>query len=474
MKRKGLQLCIWALMIPLGVFGQAPVSKTYHVTLPDSIERTLVREYVASNVSDPNWTISYIETQAGHYFAIDRNLGTLQVVELDGDITVNDFLVEADTVLFCGKSSQNLGVVGYFTVSQFFAGGFAYQVSDAPMMSSSTGQVRELNKMVTYVSGGIRKVVALGKTMSGIYCVVEMRCPLGSSMGDCQVGELSTSYFESICDIAVTDNYVVTAGFYWLTGNQLAVRVYDKNDIFTGGGLQDSAFILTPIGSNACDLIGSQLALSHVGSDYFALATFWNYGGGNPPTYWEGITVSGFNIPGATYYVNFINAVKLFHTQSTASWEIIDMTNQSNYMNSFYALTGSGATGSPANQSKIIELNYNNIIVYDISETEYTTSYRFLGIDDYNSKTQYVANGYRRSNKTELIFEVGIYHSQNPFDFNNNFTCLSAKLDKSLGYNIQRQSVYRPYAVSLPQMVSFVTNQGLNSNVYPVVLDCTK
>ena len=290
MKKKRLQLCIWALMIPLGVFGQTPISKTYHVTLHDSIEHTLVREYVASNASDPNWTISYIETQAGHYFALDRNTGTLLVIEIGSNITVNDFLVEDDTVLFCGKNAQNRGIVGHFTVNQFFAGGFPYRVSDTPM-TSTAGQVRELNKMVTYVSGGIRKVVALGKTMSGIYCVVDMQCPLGSSMGNYQVGVLPTSFFESTCDITVTDNHVVTAGFYWLTDNLLVVRAYDKNNIFANGGLQDSAIIITPTGTNLGEFTGNQLALSHVGSDYFALATFWNHSG----NIYEGLAMLGFH-----------------------------------------------------------------------------------------------------------------------------------------------------------------------------------
>ena len=55
------------ILIPALAQGQA-ASKLSHVDLPYSIERTLIREYVISTTPLRLGSISYVETQNGHFF----------------------------------------------------------------------------------------------------------------------------------------------------------------------------------------------------------------------------------------------------------------------------------------------------------------------------------------------------------------------------------------------------------------------
>ena len=411
-------ICLFMLITSVSVYGQA--TRLTFVPMNDAVNKTIIREcnYPA--------TISYVETTSEHFFIYNSGLnGNIQVISVPIStlLGVNDFVIKGDTVFFCGVRSGN-GFIGFFCVNDFFFSTHNFQLL-ASIMPSVSGTVTSLNKMVLYSSNGIRELVAIGKTSTGLDCVTVLQET--SSMWTFQVGELPASYNESILDITVTDNYVITAGFRNSNPYYPSMRAYEKAHIFSSSGFQNTSFISIPFNNNTCDYDCTQLILTHIQSDTFALAAYWKPHIPNTVTTPNGVYVGKYTVQNSTLGNNEIaynSGVRVYMVYGSGGWKLRGMTKPASNTSAFYLLHDSEFSVQ-APVSMVLELPYNSFytLIPSTVMISYNPQIQFQSIDAYYNNTQCVMNGYSIPNPLELMFyqqfaslgDICLYHSNVPY-----------------------------------------------------------
>lgn len=454
---RNVLLFLWGVLSPVFLFAQTPVSQLSHAVLPDSIERTLVREY-----SYPA-TISYIETQSQHFFALNNGYGMLTLVQIDDSISVNDFIVDGDTVLFCGIGNWDRAVVGSFIVPRFFSGTMPYSVTQ-PHLPCLSGHIKRFDKLISYHIGSERMVLLIGQTITNLYCLYEMRIPSGSNIGYCRVGELSSAYNQKILCIEQTDNYVITAGF---TGSGIAlpvIRVHDKNDVFSTLGRQDTMSYYAP-DSVVIHHDNSQMLITHIANEFFLLAAYSR-------DYKSGITNLANN--GTVYMAFNVNASKVampylfrysYHKNYSKQWKLWGLTKPNSLTDTYYLLQKSDILGMTNPISKVIELGYSQLL-YTPLNYEYIQTYNYESIDGFNGNTQYVVNGYNKADGTQLVFGQG----ENPGQ--GGTTCMQSDTASIRPYTMTRRPAFYPWNVSDRYEMPFLQQNGLSLLATPIITDC--
>lgn len=235
------------------------------------ITKTITREIVAGRA------IIYYETAAGHYFAYcDGSTSAVTSVPININYSVNDFVISNDSVFFCGIFNSTQGFFGHFDIQDFFYNTFESFYTTGAFNCSSTYTIKSFDKMVTYIESGQRMLAAVGQDYYGSTVVIEVRYTFNAASIGYNVG-LITNVNEVIYDIALTDNYVITAGFANISGvgDVPSVRVYERASMFQGSGSQDTITYFSKYGSQTVEFNNSQLVLSHLQGDDFALAAYW-------------------------------------------------------------------------------------------------------------------------------------------------------------------------------------------------------
>lgn len=449
--------CVIVLLMPTQLMGQA-VSMLSHVVMPDSIERTLIREYVYPA------TISYIETQQGHYFALNDGVGTLTSVRIDDHITVNDFRVDNGYVYFCGKGDLNRGIFGDFSIADFFYLNQQYRAVQVPL-NSMTGNVLVLNKLVTYIEGDRRIIAAIGETDHGLYCMAEIMYVSGTNVVNYKVGELSAAYGQNLMDIIATDNYVVTAGFG--DYNMHVLRVHEKSDVLAPLGLQDSMVFFSGLNYDT-----TQLVMTHIDQDYFAMAAIWKPYYSNPGIYYnEGISVMAFNIPYTGQSAYFFGAADYQQVGSTNQWKLKGLTKPRVAIEPFYLLMETDDFGTASPITKIMEFGYYLIISNDALFEELYSSASLLGIDGHNGNTQYISNGFDLQDRKRLVFCLGRNQAIGLYTPNNG--CLPYKFEKpNTQYIMVRRPILYPFTTTPVIVAPLEINTGYDRKSMSVHIDC--
>ena len=231
MKKKALLLLL--LAIGLSVKGQAPYqSIVFNTTMPSDIVKTIIRE--TQNMG----SVSYVETHTDRFFILDEgNIGQLRQSRIDIKYSINDFVIDNGTVYFCGVNTANgVGVFGHFDIYNFFHVVPAYTVTDFPF-NTAFGTVASFDKMVTYTINNTRMFAAIGQTQFGARTVAEVRYEPAMLSCSYTTGELPVNSAEHIMGIALTDNYIVTAGYTTDNGNRYPChRVFLRNNMFMSPG----------------------------------------------------------------------------------------------------------------------------------------------------------------------------------------------------------------------------------------------
>lgn len=234
------------------------------------VTKTIVRETVSARA------IIYYETAAGHYFAYcDGSTSAVTSVPININYSVNDFVISNDSVFFCGNTNASQGFFGHFDIQDFFYNTHTFYTA-SPFNSTFFSTIKSFDKMVTYTESGIRMLAAVGHDINDLTVVIEVRYTLNTPSIGYNVGSISNSN-EEIYDIALTDNYVVTAGFANISGvgNVPSVRVYKRGSLFQNGGPQDTVAYFSKYGSQTVAFNNTQLVLSQLQGDDFALAAYW-------------------------------------------------------------------------------------------------------------------------------------------------------------------------------------------------------
>lgn len=94
----------------------AQTSVLAHAKMPFPIEKTIIREY-----SYPT-TISYLANDSCGYFVYaDASLSAI-CSPMDAKYNITDFVIDNDSVFFCGVNSKGRGFIGFFDINDFFFG----------------------------------------------------------------------------------------------------------------------------------------------------------------------------------------------------------------------------------------------------------------------------------------------------------------------------------------------------------------
>lgn len=223
--------CLFAIFVPSMVFSQ---NQWFEVSCSATPKKVIVREYNYPEV------ITYTEEAGTHLFTHSDLSSTDFCSEIIPEIFVNDFIVNGDTVYFCGfyKSNTNEGCVGWFDYNNFFYGNNEYHFYHS--FSTTSGYVAEFTHLtLVYKADRTIKLALVGETNGGLACVTEMLNTAGNTSWSYNTGE-STNSTEIISQICATDHFVVTAGISNILYSTENIRIYDKSNMF--GTIQNNLY----------------------------------------------------------------------------------------------------------------------------------------------------------------------------------------------------------------------------------------
>lgn len=102
-----IKICITLFLLFAGLGYSRAQGWFSTASLPGDIKNTIVRTY------QDDFSVSYIQTTRGCYFAWSDNQNVIKLVGIDCAYEVRDFEIIEDTVCFCGGYG-GYGFVGWF------------------------------------------------------------------------------------------------------------------------------------------------------------------------------------------------------------------------------------------------------------------------------------------------------------------------------------------------------------------------
>ena len=391
----------------MGIWAQTSV--VAHLDFPYAISNTIVREHHYPN------TISYLETSNGGYFVYaDASLSST-ILPIDPNCRVNDFVIDNDSVFFCGNSINGEGIVGFFGIQDFFLGSNDYHLT-SNINYSPQNSVSVLNKIVAYKDAtNVRNIMAIGKTTPGDYCVVNLKYNGVPTFWDCTVGVLPQTLPETLLDIQLTDTYIFTGGMYLVdTLNPcLALRVYNRDSIFfASNSIQDFTTKISDASAQH-SFCFEQMALIKLSCDQVGVAAFWKYhqDTGTPnslvPQEPQGTYIGRYVLGNSKEPVQHIHSIIVTHKYYYGGWKMhgFSKINLSDF--SYNLLQEYEEPGYGTMQSFVYEISNN--IIDNALPFSYATSgnYIFQSIDGYFALPNYLMNGTAINKDNLLVFNMG-------------------------------------------------------------------
>ena len=404
---------ITLLVMPMCIRSQAVVAPTYdrtsHTFMNGDVEKTLIQRF-------RHESITYYETTMEHGFILyDSISNTATRVVINNAYSVNDFVIVTDVVYFCGEANS-MGFIGHFYISDFFYTAMHnYTVSTSPFICS-TGNVVSFDRMVAYGPVGGQSLAAIGHDAAGNSLVAELLYDPLAVACNYRIGELNPLYTESFLDITVTDNYVVTAGFLNSSlAAMLSFRIYDKSDIFATGGPQDVQYMFAPNSTTVSTFDTSQLVMSHVQVDHFAVAAYWQ---GANSTHNEGTYLGVYRIDFSAGSYSISNSLTplllssyIIQPHTNGNWRLRGFTEE-DFLDYFYLLQNADVAGM-GRSSIVYELSYPMFLMLPSAVSSTSMRVRndaeMQAIDVDNSRYGFVSNGYSLLVPNRLDFENGTH-----------------------------------------------------------------
>lgn len=459
-------LCVASFFCFVSFFSDllAQTSVVAHANFPFPIEKTIIREYVYPT------TVSYLTSDTCGYFVYaDASLNTT-FLPIDTNYNITDFVIDNDSVFFCGVNSKGNGFIGFFNIFDFFYGSNSYFVYNN-VINSSLSDVSNLTKLVSYLDGNyVRHIVSIGKTMLGQYCVVNVTYNGATSMWNYETGEIPASSPETLVDIETTDDFVLTGGMYLndpLNPN-LVLRVCAKKNVFNSiNSIQDYANELLDVTSQH-SFCFDDVALLNYSCNEIYVAAFWKFhqdtGTVNPVIAQDpqGTYIGHYHLSQPKTIVNHLNSILVPHTYYSGGWRILGFSKLNVSSVSFNLLQEYEHTSSSDIRSFVYELS--NVIVNSASPFSCVTTndYFFYGIDGNYVLPNYLMNGISRADKTMLIYNMG---QQGGND------CLKANDLKPVPIDMIETTHLAPYNVISKNIV--FSTQKTNKNGINIMIDCS-
>lgn len=402
---------------------------------PSSIEKTIIREYVSP------YTISYIKTKTDNYFCYSDETNTSVLLKTNSKLDVNDFVVDADSVFFCGTTTNGEGFLGYFDIYDFFFGSNGYSVDNHPITVLQQ-QISSLTKMVSYTDmNNVRNMVAIGTTSLGNYCIVNVYRTANG--WDYSCGVLGTAVDENMLDIALTDSCVVTAGFS-LPNSQnprIQYRVYDRNAVLTNVSLDlcNTSLVYSDV-SNQYSFASDQIAIKQATANFISIAAYWKYYNGSQQVIVapepQGTYIGLYQVHSSKQSNYNSGSILIPHSYVNGNWRLCGLTTCRTPNQSINLLNYIEHPTTHMLQSFVFELTHN-IIANGITVPCRAIDTLFFQSIDWLNNSQYVMNGYKTATNTACLYNIGTLGANN---------CLLPTNLESESVSMLQSTVQNPYA----------------------------
>ena len=237
------RLLFTLLMTLYTLFGYSQNGWLATTALPGEIDITIIRQY------QDDYSISYIRTTEGCYFAWSDNQTVIKLVEISSDYRVMDFEIIADTVCFCGSYNPYpvaYGFVGWFSVPDLFFGNGDYHVFDYYFQTLSPDQASPFPSYVIIFNDltifdnmedpyGRIHIALVGDNARSESCVAELK---GFFMPNTWTYTTGTAdkIEGTLNQVVETDNYIVVAGVM-PDETSTSLRMFYKTAMFIGSPL---------------------------------------------------------------------------------------------------------------------------------------------------------------------------------------------------------------------------------------------
>lgn len=409
-------ITLWLIMCSFATVSVAQTSVVAHADMPFPIERTIIRDY-----NFPA-TVSFVECTSESYFVYaDASLSPIYM-PIDPNCYVNDFVIDNDTVWFCGKNIKGLGIIGFFDINDFFFGLNNYNIINGSL-STSNSKVTNLTKLVSYKDSlNARHVVAIGKTDLGQYCVVNITPKTGNPYCLYETGEVPANSPETMVAIQTSDYNVFTGGMYLLdTANPaLALRAYDKRFVLTAASnIHNYANEVVDVTSQYSFCL-DQVALIQLTCMEIGVAAFYkSRQNGTITTFPEGTYIGRYRIEEPKDFFSHLYSIIVPHPFHAGGWRMQEFSKEYIPNSTFNLLQKYEMPNSGSLQSVIYELSMN--IVDNASPFQYVTTsdYIFHSIDGHYATPYYLMNGYSVNTQSALVYNMGEQGNNNCLEIKN-------------------------------------------------------
>ncbi len=372
----------------------AQTSQTYEMLLPYPVTRTIVREWTAPV------NIVYAETAHGNYFIHNDIGGTVAIAKINDALSVNDFVIDGDSVFFCGNRTNGYGFIGFLYIPDFFFGSGAYTINSTTINTPS-GTVASFSKMVSYIYPQERQIAAIGTTSTGLPCVAHVNLDTPGANCDVDVAEVPAAYDESLLDISLTNNNIVTTGFAAQSSTHpyLSLRLYDKASGLFFNYCNTAYYFTTQ--SNEYRLEPRQLVSSELAYNFLSIAAYYRYdkaSGGDiqyAPEY--GTYIGMFSVISSTPpSINHTTSIAIPSKRTLGGWQLHEITDVESSNLDFFLLHDIERDTTSGCLSTIYELSYISMVSATPVNAKSTIDHTLSSIDNFNT-SQYTASGFSHS-----------------------------------------------------------------------------
>ena len=242
--------------------------------LPVQGQQTIVK-YLTTG----EWII-YYQTPIGEKYFARTGFSSCSIVKISNDYIVQDFEVDNDTVVFCGKTTADKGFIGWFAVSSFFDGTSTIIHVDPTLALANVSCLQDI-ELFRDASGQMHLAGygRLNSSQTATYCAFEA-APSQTGIPGMKYRIKPMVCSSEVLDIAVTDNYVVLSGArtgysQQTTSYYTILSVFPKYNML--GSASDTYYEYNPAGIlNNVEPFRNQMKVAHISADTVAVLAYDN------------------------------------------------------------------------------------------------------------------------------------------------------------------------------------------------------
>ena len=357
----------------------------------DTADNVIIKEYFYPVTI----TASYYENNFTTVFSYhDASFSSINI-PLENYI-VRDFVIDNDTVFFCGENIERTGIVGYFEINDLFFNSGNFHIVCLLELPNNR-RIGNLTKLVAFsytdtLSGYVRKMVTVGTEKSDGYgCIAEVFCDNGLHWIS-TTGYIDNSVSESLLDVSLVKNHIVTVGFE--EKPFLSIRNYRKDVIFSLSGIQDNRHSFNGFAaSEGRKWLTDNVLVSTMDNQRFATASTWlRYDSLSVVKMIPSIHLAVFDLPSLLALLPTgmqLSSEVIFPNHTTLSGPSGFVSNNTKSMFGVIPLTKTGG-------SLFFEADWDlSLIANSINATglDLCGDRGWRGLDIYNGQAQYVMAG---------------------------------------------------------------------------------